>query len=115
MTKSELIAQFTDIMKDPQGSLEKAASFLNEVSKDYDNFDTINTTLATANDSIATLTEENKKLKETNLQLFTMFPTSKDTIVNIQDEPQKPKSSEPEYTPEDIAQMLLGNKKGESN
>ena len=87
---------------------------MNEVSKDYDNFDTINTTLATANDSIATLTEENKKLKETNLQLFTMLPTSKDTIVNIQDEPTKSNPSAPEYTPEDIAHMLLGDKEGET-
>lgn len=109
MTKSEFIAQFTEIIKDPANSLEKAATFLNEVSKDYDGFDTVNTTIENTKTTIDQLTAENKKLRETNMQLFTMFPTAKDEIVDIPDIDPTPDTPKPvEFTPDDISKMLLG-------
>ena len=112
MTKSEAIAQFTEIIKSPEQSLEAAANFINSLSEDYDKFDATETTIKNVNDQIITLKNENNKLKETNLQLFTMFPSVKDAVIDIskpqENNPPVPPETDSEYTPDQIALMLMG-------
>lgn len=112
MTKTEAIAQFTEIIKSPEQSLEAAANFINSLSEDYDKFDATETTIKNVNEQITTLKNENTKLKETNLQLFTMFPSVKDAVIDFSkpqdNNPPAPTETKPEFTPDQIASMLMG-------
>lgn len=69
MTKDEFITRFNAILANPTDTAT-AATFREDVIKDYDAANVNSTTLKTANDSIKKLEDENKNLKEVNYQMF---------------------------------------------
>lgn len=69
MTKDEFITRFNAILANPTDTAT-AATFREDVSKDYDEANVNVTTLKTANDSIKKLEDENKNLKDVNYQMF---------------------------------------------
>ena len=69
MTKDEFITRLNAILANPTDTAT-AATFREDVIKDYDAANVSATTLKTANDSIKRLENENKNLKEVNYQMF---------------------------------------------
>lgn len=69
MTKDEFITRFNAILANPTDTAT-AATFREDVIKDYDAANVNSTTLKTANDNIKKLEDENKNLKEVNYQMF---------------------------------------------
>lgn len=69
MTKDEFITRFNAILSNPTDTAT-AATFREDVIKDYDAANINVTTLQSANDNIKKLEDENKNLKEVNYQMF---------------------------------------------
>lgn len=69
MTKDEFITRFNAILSNPT-DIATAATFREDVIKDYDAANVNVTTLKTANDNIKKLEDENKNLKDVNYQMF---------------------------------------------
>ena len=69
MTKDEFITRFNAILSNPTDTAT-AATFREDVIKDYDAANVNVTTLKTANDNIKKLEDENKNLKDVNYQMF---------------------------------------------
>lgn len=69
MTREEFTAKFNAILANPT-DVAAATSFRDEALADYDNANTLTTTLATANENIKKLTDENNNLKEVNYKMF---------------------------------------------
>ena len=111
MTKDEFRTQFEDVLKDPT-DLIKAGKFRDAVIADYDAHALLSSSTTALQEKNTSLEAENKKLKETNLQLFLMSPamTTEDkstaTDESKVDENDKPKAP----TVDDIVNGLLGNK-----
>lgn len=111
MKKEEFVTQFEDILKDPT-DLAKANKFREAVMADYDEHELLTTSANTLKENYTTLEAENKKLKETNLQLFMMSPAMSTGKSTATDNPaDEHKESEPTVpTVDDIVNGLLGTK-----
>lgn len=69
MTREEFTTRFNAILANPTDTAT-AATFRDEVLKDYDAANTAATTLKTANENITKLQDENKNLKDVNYKMF---------------------------------------------
>lgn len=69
MTREEFTTRFNAILANPTDTAT-AATFRDDVLKDYDEANTNATTLKTANEKIKTLEDDNKNLKEVNYKMF---------------------------------------------
>lgn len=110
MKKEDFVTQFEEILKDPT-DLAKAGKFREAVMADYDAHDTLVTSTATLKENYTNLEAENKKLKETNLQLFMLSPAmstagKSPATDNPADEHIEPENTAP--TVDDIVNGLLG-------
>lgn len=112
MKKEEFVTQFEDILKDPT-DLAKANKFREAVMADYDEHELLATSTTTLKENYTTLEAENKKLKETNLQLFMMSPAMSTAGKPTATDDPADEHKETEYTPpsvDDIVNGLLGTK-----
>lgn len=115
MKKDEFVSQFEDIIKDPT-DLVKVSKFRDAVIADYDAHELLATSSATLTEKYNELEEANKKLKETNLQLFMMSPAMSTggnpaaTGASPSDD-NSDKGNPTTHTVDDIINGLLGNEK----
>lgn len=111
MTKDEFRTQFEDILKDPT-DLIKAGKFRDAVIADYDAHDLLSSSTTALQEKNTSLEAENKKLKETNLQLFLLSPamSTADKSTATDESKAEEKNNPTAPTVDDIINGLLGNK-----
>ena len=115
MTREEFTTRFNAILANPTDTAT-AATFRDEVLKDYDDANAAATTLKTANESITKLQDENKNLKEVNYKMFLSgFNTAnvgsdnKDDKSSKEDKKDEQKPEAP--TVDSVIDGLLGKEK----
>lgn len=114
MKKDELTTRFNSVVTADKIDLEAARTLLSEIEADYDDRDSLNTTLKSFKTDNDTLKSENAKLRETNMKFYMMLAGEAEDEKKDDTEPQPEHENEPD--PEeginDLISAMLG-KKGE--
>lgn len=115
MTREEFTTRFNAILANPTDTAT-AATFRDDVLKDYDEANANATTLKTVNENITKLKDENKNLKDINYKMFlsgfsnkSSEGGSKDTGKGLEEGEDKKETEAP--TIDSVLDGLLGKEK----